>query len=282
MSTQSFRKSDLFDVSLALMLGMGIVAIYLMVTIAAHWIAPYGQTEIVGDVWEPSSARFWLGTDNLGRDMFSRLIYGTQTTLIIAILATLIAFVGGSFLGTVSALSQGGWTDWMLSRAVDVIMAFPVLIFALVVISGLGSSPALIIAIIAVVHGSRVFRISRAVAMNIVSQDYIEICRLRRDPMLYVIFREILPNAAPPLAAEYGVRLNFAILFVSSLSFLGLGIQPPDADWGSMVRENSEAMAYGIPTPLYPAFALMIFSFGINLIVDWSLSRTTRAAKGEH
>lgn len=251
-------------------IGMGMVFITLGAAVFAPLIAPFGETEIAGDVWLFSSSTHLLGTDSLGRDLFSRLLYGARNTIAIAFLITFLSFLIGVALGFVAA-TIGGWVDQLLSRMIDVLMAFPTLIFALMVLSVVGTSiPALII-VIALLDSTRVFRLSRAVAMDIEVMEYVEAARLRGEKLWWIMRHEILPNAMPPLVAEFGLRFCFVFLFIAALSFLGLGIQPPAADWGGMVRENAGAISFGIFTPLWPAAAIAFLTVGVNLIVDWAL-----------
>ena len=231
---------------------------------------PYTETEIVGDVWLSSSGENWLGTDHLGRDMFTRLIYGARNTIAIAFITTILSFVVGTIAGFFAA-TLGGWTDQLFSRGIDILMAFPTLIFALMVLSVIGTSITGLIVVIALLDSTRVYRLSRAVAMDIEVMEYVEAARLRGEGIWWVMRREILPNAMPPLVAEFGLRFCFVFLFIAALSFLGLGIQPPLADWGSMVKENAGAITFGILTPLWPAGAIAFLTVGVNLIVDWFL-----------
>jgi peptide/nickel transport system permease protein len=251
-------------------IGLVMILINVFAAIFAPVIAPYGETEIVGDVWLPSSRDHLLGTDHIGRDLFTRLIYGARNTIAIAFITTLLAFFLGAFSGFFAA-TLGGWTDLSLSRVVDIIMSFPSLIFALIVLSAVGTSIGALIMTIAVLESTRVFRLSRAVAMDIEVMEYVEAARLRGEGITWIMRKEILPNALPPLVAEFGLRFCFVFLFISSLSFLGLGIQPPTADWGSMVKENAGAITFGIFIPLWPAGAIAFLTVGVNLIVDWFL-----------
>lgn len=251
-------------------IGMAMVLITIIAALFAPVLTPYGETEIVGDVWAPASQDHWIGTDNLGRDLFTRLIYGARNTIALAFLITLLSFIVGIIWGFLAA-TVGTWVDQILSRIVDILMAFPTLIFALMVLSVVGTSiPALII-VIALLDSTRVFRLSRAVAMDIEVMEYVEAARLRGEGTWWLMRHEILPNAMPPLVAEFGLRFCFVFLFIAALSFLGLGIQPPTADWGSMVRENSGAITFGIFTPLFPAGAIAFLTVDVNLIVDWFL-----------
>jgi peptide/nickel transport system permease protein len=251
-------------------IGLAMILINVFAAIFAPVIAPYTETEVVGDVWLPMSTDHFLGTDHLGRDMFTRLMYGARNTIAIAFITTLLSFFLGALIGFFAA-TLGGWTDLSLSRVVDILMAFPTLIFALIVLSVVGTSIGALILVIAVLDSTRVFRLSRAVAMDITVMEYVEAARLRGEGIWWVMRKEILPNALPPLVAEFGLRFCFVFLFIAALSFLGLGIQPPTADWGGMVRENAGAITFGIFIPLWPAGAIAFLTVGVNLIVDWFL-----------
>jgi len=260
--------------------GMVIVAALALASLAAPLIAPHGETETVGDIWLGPGAGHWLGTDSIGRDMLSRLLYGGRTTLGIALAITLLSFSLGIVTGF-SAAVLGRRVDQVLTRIVDTLMAIPVLIFALMILSALGTSIPVLIVTIAVLDATRVFRLARLVAQGIAVQEYVEVARLRGEGLAWVIVREILPNAVPPLLAEFGMRFGFTILFVAGLSFLGLGIQPPYADWGGMVRDNAQAINFGMLAPLMPAAAIALLTIGINLIVDWLLSVRAVGQAGE-
>lgn len=251
-------------------IGLAMILINVFAAIFAPVIAPYGETEIVGDVWMPSSSENYLGTDHIGRDMFTRLVYGARNTIAIAFITTMLSFVIGSFMGFFAA-TLGGWTDLSLSRAIDILMAFPTLIFALIALSVVGTSITALILVIAVLDSTRVFRLSRAVAMDIAVMEFVEAARLRGERIWWIMRKEILPNAMPPLVAEFGLRFCFVFLFIAALSFLGLGIQPPTADWGGMVKENAGAITFGIFVPLWPAGAIAFLTVGVNLVVDWFL-----------
>jgi len=254
--------------------GMTVMLLYVVVAIFAPVIAPFGEREIVDAEFMPWSADYLLGTDNLGRDMFSRIVYGARNTVGIAIATTLVAFLVGTMLGILAAV-RGGWLDQALGRGVDVLMAIPSLIFKLLLLTIFGTSILSMILIIALVDATRVFRLARAVSMNIVVMDYIEAARLRGDGLWRLIGREILPNAAAPLTAEFGLRFCFVFLAISALSFLGLGIQPPTADWGSMVRDNASLITFGDITPLIPAAAIALLTIAVNFVVDWMLHRAS-------
>lgn len=266
--------------------GMTIISIYVFFALFAPLLAPYGEAEIFPIAYAPWGEEFLFGTDQLGRDVLSRLIYGARNTVGIAFATTLLAFLIGGSLGITAAISMG-WVDNLISRAVDVLMAIPGLIFALILISMFGATAINLILIIAVLDATRVFRISRAVSLNVVVMDYVEAAKLRGEGLSWIMRREILPNIMPPLIAEFGLRFCFVFLTIAALSFLGLGIQPPTADWGSMVRENAgliQFAEYDITaalTPMLPAAAIALLTVAVNFVVDWFLHKSS-GLKEEH
>ncbi len=260
--------------------GMIVIAIYILVAIFAPWIAPYGEAEVFAQPYAPWGGEHLLGTDQIGRDIYSRMIYGARNTVGIALVTTILAFVIGGGLGLAAAINRS-WLDQLLSRGVDVLMAIPSLIFALVLLSIFGSSAINLILIIAILDSTRVFRLTRSVAVNGVVMDYGEAARLRGEGLGWIMRREILPNILPPLVAEFGLRFCFVFLTIAALSFLGVGIQPPTADWGSMVRENASLIQFaqydlkaGL-TPLLPASAIALLTVAVNFVVDWFLHHTS-------
>jgi len=276
--------------------GILIILIYVILAIFAGAIAPHGQEDIFekinvlpgGDLATGGDPAFPLGTDQLGRDLLSRLIYGAQNTVGIAFVTTLLAFFIGTSIGFLAA-TVGGWIDQVASRAVDALMAIPQLIFALLLMTiataWAGSDKALVtlymIIIIAVLDSTRVFRLARAVGLNIVVMDYIEAAKVRGEKLSYLIFSEILPNATAPLLAEFGLRFCFVFLTIAALSFLGIGIQPPLADWGTMVRDLSQFINFAQFSPLTAALPLMaagaiaLLTVAVNFVVDWMLQKTS-------
>ncbi len=276
--------------------GILVILVYAVVAIFADVLAPFGQEQVFervnvlpgGNPETGGDPRFLLGTDQIGRDLLSRLIYGAQNTVGIAFVTTCLAFLLGASLGFLAA-TLGGWLDQLLSRGVDVLMAIPSLIFALLLMTiasaWAGSEKWLLtvymIVIIAVLDSTRVFRLSRAVGANIVVMDYIEAAKLRGETLTYLIFREILPNAYAPLLAEFGLRFCFVFLTIAALSFLGVGIQPPLADWGTMVRDLSQFINFAGVSPLTAALPLMaagaiaLLTVAVNFVVDWMLYQSS-------
>ena len=276
--------------------GLLIILVYAITAIFAGFIAPYGQEEVFakanllpgGDEATGGDPAHLLGTDQIGRDILSRLIYGAQNTVGIAFVTTCLAFLIGTSMGFLAAI-KGGWIDQLASRVVDVLMAIPQLIFALLLMTiataWAGNNGLLVtvfmILIIAVLDSTRVFRLSRAVGFNIVVMDYIEAAKLRGETTSYLVFKEILPNAFAPLLAEFGLRFCFVFLTIAALSFLGIGIQPPLADWGTMVKDLAPFINFAAFSPLTAALPLMaagaiaLLTVGVNFVVDWMLQKTS-------
>ncbi|MDP9137521.1 MAG: ABC transporter permease [Pseudomonadota bacterium] len=259
---------------------MVVIACYAFVALFAPLLSPYGESQVVGDAYLPWSRDHLFGTDQLGRDMLTRLFFGARNTIGIALMTVVLSFAIGGTLGILVAIFRG-WFDQLLSRLVDVLMSIPQLIFTLVLLSIVGPSAINLILIIAVLDSTRVFRLSRAVAMNVAVMDFVEAARLRGEKTSWIMLKEILPNILPTMVAEFGLRFCFVFLTISALSFLGLGIQPPTADWGSMVRENATLINYGDITPLLPAGAIALLTVGVNFVVDWFLHKSS-GLRDEH
>ena len=267
------------DIPISAWIGIAGVAIALIFALFAPWLAPHGESDIVGGVWEPMGDAFVLGTDNLGRDLLSRMIYGARTTLFVAFAATVISFSLGIFLSFTAAVSRG-LIDTVFSRFNDLMMSVPTLIFALVVLAVLPQNLIVLILVMAILDSTRVYRLGRAVALDVAVMEFVEAAKLRGEGKMWIIFREILPNTLSPLLAEFGLRFAFSILFLSTLSFLGLGIQPPAADWGGMVKDNKDGIIFGIPAALIPGGAIAALAICVNLVVDWLLKRTSSLKGG--
>lgn len=251
-----------------------VIGVAAFIAIFAPLIAPYDEgTILTNESFASPGNGMLLGSDYLGRDIASRLGFGIRTTLSVALAISVIAFLIGSALGFFAAI-MGGWTDTVVSRTVDALISFPAIMIALIVVSSLGSTFLVLIVTVAIIDSTRVFRVARALGMDIVVQDYIEAARVRGEGTGWIIWHELLPNAMGPLAAEFGIRFTYAILFVSALSFLGLGVQPPHSDLGLMVKENMQGLLYGSFSPLYPALAIAMVTVSTNILVDWYLKST--------
>lgn len=256
------RRPVAFWVSVAILALIGLLAAF------GPFIAPYDPTEFVSDgPFEAPHAGVWLGSDYLGRDILSRLIVGTRLTLGMALAATVLASLSGGIVGLLAAI-KGGWFDAVTSRAVDVALSLPKIIVGLVVVAALGSSIRTIVLLAAAVYAAGVFRIARALGNDLARLDFVRVARARGEGTFWILFGEMLPHVIGPLAADFAIRVSFAILFMSSLSFLGLGVQPPLTDWGGMARENLGGLAGSSLAPIYPALAIAACSIALNLLVD--------------
>ena len=222
----------------------------------------YPETDFQG----PSKVAL-LGTDYLGRDTLSRILWGARTTIGISLIATLLAYLVGVILGIAAAVG-GPALDSILSRINDAFLSMPTIMLGLVVIAAVGSTIPILIILTGLIYATSVFRIARSLGLDVMVSDFVDAARVRGEGLWWIISREVLPNVAMPLATDFGLRFVYIILFISSLSFLGLGVQPPQSDWGSMVRENLAGLPYGAIAPLIPALAIATLTISINLIVD--------------
>jgi peptide/nickel transport system permease protein len=239
-----------------------------LVAVLAPALMPHDPTDFVSDdSFAGPNPVAWFGTDYLGRDLLSRLIGGARLTLAMAFFATVLAHLLGGTLGLLAAI-RGGLFDAVLSRAIDVVLSLPKIIVGLVVVAAVGTSVGVLVAIAGIVYAAGVFRIARALGADIAVLDFVRAARARGEGPLWLLFGEILPNIVMPLATDFAIRMSFAILFMSSLSFIGLGVQPPRADWGGLVRENLSGLSAGSWAPIVPALAIASVAIALNLLVD--------------
>lgn len=263
-------------------LGIGVVVFWLAMVVLGPSIAPYHEGDFLDEElfivpgsdekypetdFQPPSGVAYLGTDYLGRDTLSRTLFGARTTIGISLLSTLLAYLVGVTLGIAAAVG-GGWLDTSLSRVNDAFLSMPSIMMGLVVIAAVGSTIPILIVLTGLIYATSVFRIARALGLDVMVSDFVDAARVRGEGLWWIITREVLPNVAMPMATDFGLRFVYVILFISSLSFLGLGVQPPQSDWGSMVRENLAGLPYGSIAPVIPAFAIATLTIAINLIVD--------------
>jgi peptide/nickel transport system permease protein len=249
-------------------LGLLLVGFWLLMAVIGPWVSPFDANGLVSDdVFGPLSQQFLLGTDYLGRDILSRLLNGAPYTIGVALVATVLACLSGVVLGLVAA-AAGGWTDAGISRTQDALIAIPNKIFALIMVASFGSSVPLLIIMAAIAYMPGSFRIARALAVNVMTMDYVQVARTRGEAMPYIVFVEVLPNMLRPVLTDFGLRFVYVVLLLSAMSFLGLGVQPPDADWGSLVRENIQGLGEAAPAVLAPAIAIATLTMGVNLIID--------------
>ncbi|MCV9963233.1 ABC transporter permease [Pararhizobium sp. BT-229] len=250
------------------MLALAVILLWGLVAVFAHLLIPYPVGEIVDfDYFGPMSAQFWLGSDYLGRDMFSRIVMGARYTVGISVAAVAIACTTGVVLGMIAAVS-GGWTDTLLSRFLDAMSSIPSKLFGLVVVAAVGSSIPVLIFTLSVIYIPGAYRFARALAVNINAMDFITVARTRGESVFYIIRSEILPNILGPVLADLGLRFVFIVLLLSGLSFLGLGVQPPYADWGALVRENIGGLPFGAPAVMFPSIAIASLTISVNLLID--------------
>ncbi len=250
------------------LIGLAVVVFWLVVALIGPRLAPYEVGNIVdADVFGAMSSRFPLGTDYLGRDMLSRILYGARYTIGVALAATVLACLAGTTFG-MAAAAAGGWTDAVMSRAIDALISIPGKMFALVVVAAFGSSIPVLIITAAIIYTPGSYRITRSLAVNVNALDFVQVARARGERTLYIIREEILPNVVGPVLADFGLRFVYVVLLLSGLSFLGLGIQPPNADWGSLVRENIGGLGEGAPAVVMPAFAIATLTIAVNLMID--------------
>jgi peptide/nickel transport system permease protein len=263
------------------LVGLAVLVFWFVVALAAPWILPHSISEMgAAGVFEPVSFTHPFGTDYLGRDMLSRVMDGARYTIGVALVATLLACAFGTLLGLLAAVN-GGWFDAALSRLQDTVVSIPSKMLALVIVAAFGSSIALLIATAAIVYTPGCYRIIRSLAVNINAMDYVTVARTRGEGRLYIMLREILPNITGPLLADMGLRFVYAVRLLASLSFLGLGVQPPAADWGSLVRENLGALATGGASVIAPALAIATLTIAVNLGID-NLPGSADAARDAH
>lgn len=249
-------------------IGLCIILFWLVIAVIGQWIAPYPVGKIVGwDYFAPVSREFWMGTDYLGRDIFSRVLMGARYTVGIALAAVALAVAAGVILGMMAAVA-GGWFDLLLSRFVDAFNGIPSLLFGLVVVAAVGSSIPVLVLTLAAIYMPGAYRFARALAVNVNAMDFVTVARARGEHTSYLIACEILPNILGPVLADLGLRFVYIVLVLSGLSFLGLGVQPPNADWGALVRENIEGLSLGAPAVIFPSIAIASLTISVNMFID--------------
>jgi peptide/nickel transport system permease protein len=250
------------------MIALAIILCWAVVAILGPEIAPYPVGKIVDmDYFGPISSKLWLGSDYLGRDMLSRIVLGARYTLGIALAGVLIASTSGVILGMAAAVI-GGWFDTLLSRFMDAMISIPSKLFGLVVVAAVGSSLPALILTLAVIYTPGSYRFARALSVNVNTMDFITVARTRGENTFYLAVSEILPNIIRPVLADFGLRFVFIVLLLSGLSFLGLGVQPPLADWGALVHENIQGLSFGSAAVIAPSIAIASVTISVNLLID--------------
>ncbi len=262
------------------LLGLSIIVFWGVVALIAPYIVPHPVGEIVDeDFFGPMSRELWLGSDYLGRDMLSRVLMGARFTVGISLVAVSIACFSGVVLGMTAAVT-GGWFDTALSRFLDALNSIPSKLSGLVVVAAAGSSLTVLIATLSIIYTPGAYRFARALAVNINTMDYMMVARTRGEGTAYLIVSEILPNITGPVLADFGLRFVFIVLLLSGLSFLGLGVQPPNADWGALVHENVGGLPFAAPAVIVPSLAIASLTISVNLLID-NLPRKIRDRGGE-
>ncbi len=258
------------------LIGGIIVVFWLAMALFGSSIAPHDVGEMLdADIYEPMSRLYPFGTDYLGRDILSRVLAGARQTVGTALAATLLAAFAGSFAGLAAAV-RGGWFDAVLSRILDAQISIPSKMFGLLLVTAFGSSVPVLIGTLAFIYMPGCYRLIRSAAVNVVALDFVLVARARGESRLHIMMREVLPNIVGPVLADFGLRFVYVVLLLSSLSFLGLGVQPPDADWGSLVRENIGGLPYGAPAVIMPAVAIASLTIGVNMLIDSLFGRKKR------
>ena len=249
-------------------IGLALILFWAIVALIGPWITPYPVGKVVDwDFFGPISQKFWLGTDYLGRDMLSRVFMGARYTVGLALAGVTLACTGGVIFGMIAAV-VGGWFDTILSRLLDAFNGIPSLLFGLVVVAAVGSSIPVLILTLAAIYLPGAYRFARALAVNVNTMDFVTVARARGETTLYLVLREIFPNILGPVLADLGLRFVFIVLVLSGLSFLGLGVQPPNADWGALVRENIEGLSLGAPAVIFPSIAIASLTISVNMFID--------------
>lgn len=248
-------------------IGVGIVTLIVLVAVFGPLIAPHSPTEFVGIPNSKPSSEAIFGTDALGRDVWSRFLYGGRSILWMSLAATLLGVVVGVVVGLVAAYARN-WVDDVLMRGNDVVLAFPQIILALLAVSALGAKLWLIVLIVGLTHAPRVARVMRGSAQEVVERDFVKAAEAVGEKRSRIIFGELLPNVTSPLLVEFGLRMTYSIGLVAAISFLGFGLQPPAADWGLMINENRLSITVQPWSVLLPVVAIGLLTVGTNLITD--------------
>ncbi|WP_299665569.1 ABC transporter permease [uncultured Ruegeria sp.] len=256
-----------------------VVLFWACVALIAPLITPYPVGEIVDwDYFGPSTSEFWFGTDYLGRDVFSRVLMGTRYTVGISLAAGILTAIIGVSLGMTAAV-VGGIFDQILSRFLDAFTSIPSKLFGIVVVATVGSSIPTLIFTLAAIYIPGCYRIARALAVNVNTMEFVTVARARGESTAYLIREEILPNILGPILSDFGLRFSYIVLLLSGLSFLGMGVQPPNADWGALVKENVGALPFGAPAIIYPSLAIASLTIAVNMLID-NLPRKIRDREG--
>nr|WP_232834730.1 ABC transporter permease [Rhodoferax ferrireducens] len=277
--TPTVKRKPRRRLPIAGVIGIVIVTFWLLMALIGPYIAQYGVGGVTGDdVFAPMSAQHPLGTDYLGRDMLSRILHGAPYTIGVALAGVLLASIGGTVLALFAA-ALGGWFDAIVSRIIDIKISIPSKLLALIIIAAFGASIPVLILTAGVGYMAGAYRIARALAVNVQAMDYVQAARARGEGLFYITLFEMLPNMFRPVLADFGLRFVFIVLMLSGMSFLGLGVQPPEADWGSLVRENIIGLSEGAPAVIIPAIAIATLTIGVNMAIDSFAGRKRRGSE---
>jgi peptide/nickel transport system permease protein len=248
-------------------IGLTLVILLVLIALVGPVFAPHGPTEFVGIPNSGPSSHALFGTDVIGRDVFSRFLYGGRSVLGLAVAATLVGIILGTIIGLAAAYSSG-WLDEVLMRICDVFLAFPQIVFALLLVSAFGPKLYLLVLTVGITHAPRVARVMRGAALQVVERDFVKAAEAVGESRWRILFSELLPNVTSPLLVETGLRLTYSIGLVAALSFLGFGLQPPHADWGLMINENRLALSVQPWGVVLPVIAIALLTIGTNLVTD--------------
>lgn len=252
----------------ATLLGFAIVGIFIVLAIIGPAVAPYKYSDqALSDRLQPPSEAHLLGTDQFGRDILSRILVGSRDVFVVAGSGTLVALLAGLALGLFSGYF-GGLVDEIAMRLVDVLLAIPPLMLAMIILATLGPSRGNVILVVGFLYIPMVARVVRSVVLDLKTRQFIEAAKLRGESSAYIMFREMFPNVLPPLAVEASMRFSYAIFLVASLGFLGLGVQPPSPDWGLMVGEARNYFTQAQWVLLFPAGAIALLVIGVGFTSD--------------
>jgi peptide/nickel transport system permease protein len=255
--------------------GLLLTASVLLLVLVGPWVAPNSPLDFIGSPFDPPSSEAWLGTDVVGRDALSRVLCGGGAILALSAVATLLGVAAGGLLG-VCAGYVGGWLDDVVMRGLDVLLAFPQMILALLFVSVLGSNFGLVAALVAALHAPQTARVIRAATLRVRGEDFVLFARAIGTPQPLIVLQEIVPNVGGPLLVEASLRFTFSIALIAGLSFLGLAQQPPAANWGLMVNENRIGLMQNPWPVVAPIVLIAMLTVGVNLLTDAYSRRLAR------
>lgn len=263
-----WHKLRLLRKSPAALIGTILIVFWLIMAIVGPSIVPYGMnTSQAGAVWKPPSANHIMGTDALGRDIYSRLMIGAQQMVVLPTLSIALAVAVGSSIGLLTGY-RGGWVDEIVMRLMDIFMAFPIVMLYLIIIVAVGPSAVNVVIAVAIANAPAISRLMRGLVLDLRNREFVAAARMRGESTRYILFREILPNATGPILVDALVRIGYAAFAIGALGFLGLGVPPPNPDWGRMASEARQAIILTPTAALFPALAIASLVIACNLLAD--------------